>query len=168
MRSILTEEMFQFKKKNHIELRSELSDLLDDDNAANKAYDSRILERESSSDESNEDTHTWESLKWKDNFGSFFTIKTLEQIDLAVANSWFLYKQDTMLNKIPPEIKMDRLKFKLEIVEVLSTSSPTNKSILTDDEDKSGVIPLAKRSKRFNLPAIHVMDFILAFPGYKA
>ncbi|GFX19226.1 uncharacterized protein TNCV_3013701 [Trichonephila clavipes] len=30
---------------------------------------------------------------------------------------------------------MDRLKFKLEIVEALSASSPTNKSILTDDED---------------------------------
>ncbi|GFW45450.1 hypothetical protein TNCV_3243901 [Trichonephila clavipes] len=42
---------------NQIELRLELSDLLDDDNAANKTYESRILEEESSSDESNEGTH---------------------------------------------------------------------------------------------------------------
>ncbi|GFW73595.1 hypothetical protein TNCV_1540501 [Trichonephila clavipes] len=40
-----------------IELRSELSDLSDDDNVASKAYESRILEGESSSDESDEETH---------------------------------------------------------------------------------------------------------------
>ncbi|GFT62434.1 uncharacterized protein TNCV_2899701 [Trichonephila clavipes] len=40
-----------------IELRSELSDLSDDDNAANKAYESRILEGESSLEESGEETH---------------------------------------------------------------------------------------------------------------
>ncbi|GFT64808.1 uncharacterized protein TNCV_2256551 [Trichonephila clavipes] len=38
-------------------LRSELSDLLDDDNAANETYESRILEGESSSDENDEETH---------------------------------------------------------------------------------------------------------------
>ncbi|GFW01568.1 hypothetical protein TNCV_4084831 [Trichonephila clavipes] len=40
-----------------IELRSELSDLSDDDNAVGKTYESRVLEGESSSDESNEETH---------------------------------------------------------------------------------------------------------------
>ncbi|GFX74898.1 uncharacterized protein TNCV_1844701 [Trichonephila clavipes] len=70
-----------------------------------------------------------------------------------------------MSNKIPVKMKMDRLKFKLEIVEALSAFPPTNKSILTDDEDNSVVIPLAKRSKRYNSPAIHAMAFILAIPG---
>ncbi|GFX86439.1 hypothetical protein TNCV_2563281 [Trichonephila clavipes] len=40
-----------------IEVRSELSDLSDDDNAANKTYESRILEGESSSNGSDEETH---------------------------------------------------------------------------------------------------------------
>ncbi|GFW01258.1 histone-lysine N-methyltransferase SETMAR [Trichonephila clavipes] len=53
---------------------------------------------------------------------------------------------------------MDGLKFKLEIVEALSASPPANRSILTDN---SVVIPLAKRSKRYNPPTIHVMAFIL-------
>ncbi|GFU82935.1 hypothetical protein TNCV_2967541 [Trichonephila clavipes] len=57
---------------------------------------------------------------------------------------------------------MDRLKFKLEIVEALSTSPPTKKSILTDDEVNSVVIPLAKRSKLYNPAAVNVMAFILA------
>ncbi|GFS83469.1 hypothetical protein TNCV_514061, partial [Trichonephila clavipes] len=38
-----------------IEFRSELSDLSDDNNAANKTYESRILEAEPSSDESDEE-----------------------------------------------------------------------------------------------------------------
>ncbi|GFW99591.1 hypothetical protein TNCV_3418241 [Trichonephila clavipes] len=42
---------------NQIELRLELSDLSDDDNAANKTNESRILEGESSSDESDEEKH---------------------------------------------------------------------------------------------------------------
>ncbi|GFS80827.1 uncharacterized protein TNCV_1334551 [Trichonephila clavipes] len=84
---------------------------------------------------------------------------------LAVTNSWFLCKQDAISNKIPLKIKMDRLKFKLEIVEELSAFPFTNKSILTDDEDNSVVIPLVKISKRYNSPAIHVMAFILANPG---
>ncbi|GFW16793.1 uncharacterized protein TNCV_1551451 [Trichonephila clavipes] len=62
---------------------------------------------------------------------------------------------------------MDCLKFKLEVVEAFSASPPTKKSILTDDEDNSVVIPLAKRSKYYNLPAIHVMAFILPIPGKK-
>ncbi|GFV62047.1 transposable element Tcb1 transposase [Trichonephila clavipes] len=45
---------------------------------------------------------------------------------------------------------MDRLKFKFEVIEALSASPPTNKSILTDDEDKSVVIPLAKGSTPYN------------------
>ncbi|GFS49197.1 hypothetical protein TNCV_2410381 [Trichonephila clavipes] len=44
-------------------------------------------------------------------------------------------------------------------------SPPANKSILTDDEDNSVVIPLARRSKRYNPPAIDVKPFILAIPG---
>ncbi|GFV40863.1 hypothetical protein TNCV_1637471 [Trichonephila clavipes] len=51
------------------------------------------------------------------------------------------------------------------IVEALSTSPPTNKSILTDEEDNSVVVPSVKRSKRYNPPAMHVMAFILAIPG---
>ncbi|GFW76706.1 uncharacterized protein TNCV_4944231 [Trichonephila clavipes] len=81
----------------------------------------------------------------------------------TVENSWFLCKQDAISNKIPKKIKMNRLKCKLEIVEALSASPPTNKSILTDDE--CVVIPFVKRSKRYIPPAIHVMAFILAIPG---
>ncbi|GFT78341.1 hypothetical protein TNCV_655591 [Trichonephila clavipes] len=44
-------------RQEEIEFRSELSDLLDDNNAANKTYESHILEGESSSYESNEETH---------------------------------------------------------------------------------------------------------------
>ncbi|GFX00640.1 uncharacterized protein TNCV_2236471 [Trichonephila clavipes] len=90
--------------------------------------------------------------------------KHIQKIDLAVANSWFLCKQDAILNKIPLKIKMDGLKLKLEIVEALRGSPPTNKSILTDDEDNNVVIPLTKRSKGYNPPAIHVTTFILTIP----
>ncbi|GFT20771.1 hypothetical protein TNCV_941291 [Trichonephila clavipes] len=55
----------------------------------------------------------------------------------------------------------------LGIVKALSDSPPSNKLILIDDdEDNSVVIPLAKRSNRYNPPAIHVMAFILAIPEY--
>ncbi|GFX54899.1 hypothetical protein TNCV_3318161 [Trichonephila clavipes] len=50
-------------------------------------------------------------------------------------------------------------------IEALSASPPTNRNILTDDENNSVVIPFAKRSKRYNPPAIHVMAFILAIQG---
>ncbi|GFU59285.1 hypothetical protein TNCV_4198071 [Trichonephila clavipes] len=43
----------------------------------------------------------------------------IQNINLAVANSWFQSKQDAILHKIPQKIKMDGLKFKLEIVEAL-------------------------------------------------
>ncbi|GFW58626.1 hypothetical protein TNCV_1579581 [Trichonephila clavipes] len=62
---------------------------------------------------------------------------------------------------------MDHLKFKLEIVEALSASPPTNKSILTDDEDNRSVIPLAKRSKLYNPPAMYVMAFIMSHSRIK-
>ncbi|GFW04056.1 uncharacterized protein TNCV_2051721 [Trichonephila clavipes] len=68
----------------------------------------------------------------------------IHYIDLAVENSWFLCKQEAISNKIPLNIEIDRLRFKLEIVEALLVSPPTNKSVLTDDEDNSVVIPLAK------------------------
>ncbi|GFX37222.1 uncharacterized protein TNCV_994971 [Trichonephila clavipes] len=53
----------------------------------------------------------------------------------------------------------------VEIVEALSASPSTNKSILTVDEDNSVVIPHAKISKRYNPPAVFAMFFILAIPG---
>ncbi|GFY09701.1 uncharacterized protein TNCV_3696631 [Trichonephila clavipes] len=107
-------------------------------------------------------------LKWKAFLDHSLPYKSLEHIhyiDLAFANSWFLCKQDAISNKIPPKIKMNRLKFKFEIVEALSACPPPNKSILTDDEVNSAVVPLAKISKRYNPPAIHVMAFILFIPG---
>ncbi|PRD31268.1 UNVERIFIED_CONTAM: hypothetical protein NCL1_23958 [Trichonephila clavipes] len=52
-----TKTRLQLIRRKNIELRSELSDLSDDDNAANKTYEPRILEGESSSDESDEVTH---------------------------------------------------------------------------------------------------------------
>ncbi|GFV36400.1 uncharacterized protein TNCV_2234471 [Trichonephila clavipes] len=75
-------------------------------------------------------------------------------------------KQNKISTNILLKIKMDRLKFQLGTVEVLSASPPTNKSILTDDEaNNSVVIPLAKRMNHYNPPAIHVMAFILDIPG---
>ncbi|GFS58522.1 uncharacterized protein TNCV_111401 [Trichonephila clavipes] len=52
-----------------------------------------------------------------------------------------------------------------DIVEAFSTSPPTNKSILTNDDDNSVVFPPAKRSKRYDPPAIHAIAFILTVPG---
>ncbi|GFS47138.1 hypothetical protein TNCV_2053181 [Trichonephila clavipes] len=52
-----------------------------------------------------------------------------------------------------------------KIVEALSPSPPNNKSILSDVEDNSVAIPLAKRSRRYNPPATHAMVFIRAIPG---
>ncbi|GFT98416.1 hypothetical protein TNCV_4625641 [Trichonephila clavipes] len=71
------------------------------------------------------------------------SFETFNFIVLAVENFWFLCKRDAIPNKIPPKIKLDRLKSKLEIVEALATSPPTNKNILNDDEDNNEVIPLA-------------------------
>ncbi|GFT80380.1 hypothetical protein TNCV_2184431 [Trichonephila clavipes] len=48
------QKIFCNRGMNQIGLRSQLSDLSDDDSAANKIYESRLLEGESSSDESNE------------------------------------------------------------------------------------------------------------------
>ncbi|GFV81073.1 uncharacterized protein TNCV_2270571 [Trichonephila clavipes] len=93
------------------------------------------------------------------------SLEHINYIDLAVVNSWFLCKQDAISYKIPLKFKMDRLKFKLEIVEALSDSPPTKRSILTDDEDNSVIIPLAKRSKLYNPLAVHVMALILAISG---
>ncbi|GFX16230.1 uncharacterized protein TNCV_4704841 [Trichonephila clavipes] len=100
--------------------------------------------------------------EWKKNSCSKYWANGRRKI---VTNSWFLCKQDAISNEIPVKIKMDSLKFKLEIAEALSASPPTNKSILADDEDNSVVVPLSKRSKRCNPPAVHAMAFILAIPG---
>ncbi|GFT15073.1 hypothetical protein TNCV_4316511 [Trichonephila clavipes] len=105
-----------------IEFRSEFSYLLDDGNAANETYESCILKVESSSDESEEEKHGNIS-NGKTILAHSLSSKSLEPIHfivLAVANSWFQCKQDAISNKIPPKIKMDRLKFELEIVEALA------------------------------------------------
>ncbi|PRD33601.1 UNVERIFIED_CONTAM: hypothetical protein NCL1_17164 [Trichonephila clavipes] len=47
--------LFICRKK--IEIRSYLSNISDDENAANKTYELRILEEESHSDECDEETH---------------------------------------------------------------------------------------------------------------
>ncbi|PRD35279.1 UNVERIFIED_CONTAM: hypothetical protein NCL1_12020 [Trichonephila clavipes] len=52
-----TKTRLLFIGRKKIELRSKLSDLSADDNAANKTYESRILEGESSSDEIDEEKH---------------------------------------------------------------------------------------------------------------
>ncbi|PRD21185.1 UNVERIFIED_CONTAM: hypothetical protein NCL1_52539 [Trichonephila clavipes] len=49
-----------------------------------------------------------------------------------------------------------------ESLKAIAGSPPSNKSILTHDEDNRVVIPLAERSKCYDPPAIHVMPFILA------
>ncbi|GFV56600.1 hypothetical protein TNCV_1247951 [Trichonephila clavipes] len=58
-RNLTQEEILRsmMNKSNEIIIRSELSNISDDDNAANKTYESRILEGESSSDESDEEKH---------------------------------------------------------------------------------------------------------------
>ncbi|PRD29319.1 UNVERIFIED_CONTAM: hypothetical protein NCL1_29759 [Trichonephila clavipes] len=50
-------------------------------------------------------------------------------------------------------------------VEALSAFTTNNKSILADDEDNSVLMPLAKRSKRYNPHAIHAMAFVLEILG---
>ncbi|GFV44038.1 uncharacterized protein TNCV_3571591 [Trichonephila clavipes] len=75
----------------------------------------------------------------------------------AFENSWYPCKQDTISNKNPPKIKVDRLKFELEIGEALASSPSTNKGNLTD--------ALAKGSRCYNPLAIHDMPFNLSIPG---
>ncbi|GFX94958.1 hypothetical protein TNCV_3045901 [Trichonephila clavipes] len=48
---------FSLNRHYNIELRLEIRDVTDDGNAANKTYESRILEGVSSSDESDRETH---------------------------------------------------------------------------------------------------------------
>ncbi|GFS96841.1 uncharacterized protein TNCV_4177551 [Trichonephila clavipes] len=96
------------------------------------------------------------------------SFEPIHYIDMTVANSWFLCKPGAMSNEIPLKIKMDRLKFKLETAEALSASLPTSKRILTDEEDNRDIIPLAKRSTRYNPIPIHVIAFILVIPECKA
>ncbi|GFW83714.1 uncharacterized protein TNCV_668271 [Trichonephila clavipes] len=83
----------------------------------------------------------------------------------AVANSWFVCKQDAISYKISSKIKVDRLKFTLEVVVALEASPTTNKSIFTDDEDNSVFNSTHKKIEVFNPPAIYVIPFILAIPG---
>ncbi|GFX97139.1 transposable element Tcb2 transposase [Trichonephila clavipes] len=64
---------------------------------------------------------------------------------LCEATIAFLGKQDAISNRTPLKIKMDRLKLKLELVESLSASPPTSKSVETDYEGNSVVIPFAKK-----------------------
>ncbi|GFV93805.1 transposable element Tc1 transposase [Trichonephila clavipes] len=56
-RDKLPQQLLDNVVQSMIELRSELSDLWDDDNAANKPYELHILEGESSPDESDEEKY---------------------------------------------------------------------------------------------------------------
>ncbi|GFU92946.1 hypothetical protein TNCV_2080921 [Trichonephila clavipes] len=127
-RILTQEEILQLRNKSD----SELSDLSDDEYAVNKTYESRILEEESSSNESDEEKHRniCNGKTILDHFLPSMSLERIHYIDLAVANSSFLCKHNAISNKIPLKIKTDRLKFKLEIVKALSASSLTNKSIL--------------------------------------
>ncbi|GFW70684.1 hypothetical protein TNCV_2922391 [Trichonephila clavipes] len=59
---------------------------------------------------------------------------------------------------------MDRLKFKLEIFGLSSASPPTNKTILTDDEENNVVeFHSQKDRKRYNPPDNTCHGF---YPGY--
>ncbi|GFX03870.1 hypothetical protein TNCV_4677751 [Trichonephila clavipes] len=83
---------------------------------------------------------------------SSMSLEPIHFIVLAVTNPWLQYKQDTISNKIPPKIKMDFIKFKFEVAEVLAESPPTNKSIFTDDEDDSAVTILVELNLFLLLP----------------
>ncbi|GFW06504.1 hypothetical protein TNCV_2188371 [Trichonephila clavipes] len=97
--------------------------------------------RESSLDESDDEKHgnVYNGKTILDHSLPSRSLELIHFIVLAVPNSWFLCKQNAISNKIPPKIKMDLLKFKLEIAKAraLATSPPTNKCILTDDEANS-------------------------------
>ncbi|GFY31416.1 hypothetical protein TNCV_4989751 [Trichonephila clavipes] len=112
----------------------------------------KFLEGESSSDDSDGNICNGKTI-----LDHLLLSKSLEHITFivsAVPNYQFQYKQGAISNKIALKIKMDLLKFKLEIAEAraLAVSSPTNKSMLTADEYESVVIPPAKRSKYYNPP----------------
>ncbi|GFV56625.1 hypothetical protein TNCV_736331 [Trichonephila clavipes] len=75
---------------------------------ADKTNESRILEEQSSSDESDEEgmqiCDDMVKILKKKILGHPLPSKSLEPIhfiDLAIVNSWFQYKQDTISNKIP-------------------------------------------------------------------
>ncbi|GFW02243.1 hypothetical protein TNCV_2383661 [Trichonephila clavipes] len=71
---------------------------------------------------------------------------------IAQANSWFQYKLEVISSEISPKIKMDCLKFKLEVAEVLAASAITNKSILTDANSENGFDDLIKNIISFLPP----------------
>ncbi|GFS49723.1 hypothetical protein TNCV_4344311 [Trichonephila clavipes] len=147
-----TEESLQLMNRSDFEL----SDPSDVDYAAGKVYEQRILVGELSSDQSDEKKHR-NICCIKTTLDHPLPSKSLELnnfIVIAKANSWFQYEQDVISNvKFLQKLKMDLLKFKLEIAEALSTSTPTNKSILTDEENDSAVILPTIRSKYYNPPA---------------
>ncbi|GFW37259.1 uncharacterized protein TNCV_5021571 [Trichonephila clavipes] len=154
---------------NQIELRSELRDRSDNNNAANKTYESRILKRESRSDESEEEKHGTISNE-KKNLDNSLPSKSLESIHfivLAVTNSWFQCKQDAISNKIPPKIKTDHLKFKLEVVEALAASPSANKSISTDENNS--VVRERFHSQKDQSVMIHMLEIscLLSWPFQK-
>ncbi|GFW55463.1 hypothetical protein TNCV_118471 [Trichonephila clavipes] len=103
MERLLTqEEILQLKNKSDSELRY----FWDDDFDVDRPYETRMLERESSSDKSDEET--WKYLQWKNNFGLSFPFKSLESINfivLVAANSSFQCNQNGILNKIPSKNK---------------------------------------------------------------
>ncbi|GFV78553.1 hypothetical protein TNCV_1888591 [Trichonephila clavipes] len=75
---------------------SELCDLSDDDYVADKTHESRILEGESSSDESDEEKHgnICNAKTILDHPLLSKSLETIHFILLAVVNSLFQYKQE--------------------------------------------------------------------------
>ncbi|GFU05628.1 hypothetical protein TNCV_3292171 [Trichonephila clavipes] len=88
-------------------------DRLEDDYVADKAYERRIVEGESSSDQSDE-KNTCKYLLIKENFGSHpLPSKSLEHVNfivIAESNSWFQYNQDAISNENPPKTQNGSLK----------------------------------------------------------
>ncbi|PRD22441.1 UNVERIFIED_CONTAM: hypothetical protein NCL1_49080 [Trichonephila clavipes] len=85
----------------------------------------------------------------------------------AVTNSWFQCKQDAISNKIPPKIKTDHLKFKLEVVEALAASPSANKSISTDENNS--VVRERFHSQKDQSVMIHMLEIscLLSWPFQK-
>ncbi|GFT91968.1 uncharacterized protein TNCV_124981 [Trichonephila clavipes] len=94
------------------------------------------------------------------------SLELIHLIVLAVANSWILCKQDAISNKISPKFKMDRLKFKLEIVEALAASPRTNKNILTD-KDNSVVKSHSQKDRSVMIHLLYISCFYIGHSRIK-
>lgn len=75
----------------------------------------------------------------------------LHFLDLAVVNSWFLYKRNAISNDLSRREMMDLLAFKLKLAEALFTCPVRSRRVLVDSsEDEASPV---KRSKFYNPPA---------------